>query len=281
MSRFKDDLIQKLQDFALSSDEAKVYLRLLKEGTKGEFAGVIKNEFDEIGRTTLYAILKRLNKKGWIETVDIIPKRTKFVARPPFVVLQGYIGQKENELEKIKEKQLFIGDRLEKIYQEQEKGKQELTIETIHPTTKKYLRPLFENNWMVLSEVIEESEALERNVFDYELQGPKGFHRNAGLIIFEYNRNVENDTNLAQSALNLLKSKTEYELRTHGIPGFEDVKFVDEEIRTYIGSGVYLKFVGTDWVSSAKQVVIPIENRLFIIWAEEQNFDFLMEIILN
>jgi len=279
MSRFEEELIQKLQDFALSPDEAKVYLRLLKEGTKGEFVGVLKNEFDEIGRTTLYAILKRLNKKGWIETVDIIPKRTKFVARPPFVVLNEYTGKKEKELEKLKEKQLFIGDRLEKIYQEKEK--RELTIETVHPAAKKFLKPLFENNWKVISEVIEESEALERTMFDYELQGPKGFHRNAGIIIFEYDRDVENDTHLAQSALNLLKSKTEYELRIHGIPGFEDVKFVDEEILSYIGSQVYLKFVETDWVLSAKQVVIPLTNRLIIIWAEVQNFDFLMEIVLD
>jgi len=281
MHRSKEDLIQKLQDFALSSDEAKVYLKLLKKGAQGEFAGIIKSEFDYIGRTTLYAILKRLNKKGWIEIIDILPKRTKFVARPPFVVLNEYIAKKEEELEKLKEKHLFIGDRLEKIYQEQEKEKMELTIETVYPAAKKFLKPLFENNWKVISEVIEESEALERTVFDYELQGPKGFHRNAGLIIFEYNRDVENDENLAQSALNLLRSKTEYELRIHGIPGFEDVKFVDEEIQTYFGSQVYLKFIGTDWVLSAKQVVIPLTNRLIIIWAEVQNFDFLMETILK
>jgi len=282
------DFIQDIQLFGLNFEEAKVYLMLLEKGEVGDVVGRLKERFLEVNRTTLYGILERLIEKNWIMGIKITkkPKRIKYVANPPFEVLNRIIDKQENYLNALKQKVLHIGDILEKIY----KGPRSLTLETIHPDSRRFLKRLFENKWKVLSEVIEHSESLERIVFDYELEGPKGFQKKCGLIIFEYSRNIEKDKNLVQSAMNLLKSKTEYEIRNHEIPDFEDVKLNDMTIGDYIGSFVFLKFktgtpttkfLGDDWVLAAKQVAIPLNNKIVLIWGEEENFQFLMETFLK
>jgi Fe2+ or Zn2+ uptake regulation protein len=235
----------------------------------------------EIGRTTIYGILDRLIEKGWVKGIEVKkkPKRTHYIAHSPIKMLDKIINKKETELKQLKDSYIFIGDNLEKIFQE----KKELTLENIHPGFIKYLKPLIERKWEIKSEVIERSESLSRTIFDYELVAPKGFPTNdCGFIIFEYDRNIETDENLIKAALATYKSKTEYEIRSHDIPGFTDLKIEDAIFEGYVGAKVYIKEeVQKEWILVGNEAVIPIKNRLFLIHGAEKNFPILFNVILK
>ena len=274
-----DQYAKDLTFFGLSNEEARVYLYLLRRGKNGDVVGQLKNDL-EIGRTTIYAILERLTENGWVKEVELSknPRRVKYVAKTPFTKLNKIIDQKENELNMLKEKSLFIGDILDKIYQ----GPKNLTINTIHVGSQKYLKPLISLKWKVMSEVIERSDSLERTTYDYELKGRKGFPKDAGLIIFEYKRNIEKDDNLIQGALSMYKSKTEYTIKNEDIPGFEDIKFEDTTFGQYPGAKIYIKTkIEKNWSLAGHEAVIPLKNKIFLIYGNEINFQLLMEIITS
>ena len=252
---------------------------LFKRGKRGEVVGNIKKELP-IGRTTIYAILERLCEKEWAisQLISDDPKRIKYIAKRPIEILNHVIYEKENYLNQLKEKSLFIGDFLDKIYQ----GSKKLTIDTIHVGGYKYLKPLIEKGWKINSEVIEHDEVHERLTLDYELKGPKGFPKDCGLIIFHFQHVIENDQVLIQEALNILKKKSEYEIRKEKIPGFENLQFIDTIINGYHGVNVYikLKFKKTPWLTG-KEAVIPIKERLFLIFGNKENFEVLLDTISN
>ena len=219
--RDTEEYINHLKNFGLSDEEAKVYLSLLSRGDRGEVVGRIKNEL-EIGRTTIYAIMERLCDKGWASSEEIMftPKRIKYVADSPLKVLNKIINIRENELEQQKRSSLFIGDRLDITYQ----GAKKLTLDTAHPGVYKYLKPLIDQEFKISSEVIEYQEGKDHHLsYDYELKGPKGFPKDCGLIIIEFNRDIEDDKRLIKEAFKTFKSKTDYEIRREKIPGFQDV----------------------------------------------------------
>ena len=91
------EYIQGLMDFGLSDEESKVYLSVLRRGSRGEIVGRIKDEL-EIGRTTIYAIMERLNEKGWVvsEMISQSPKRIKYVAKSPLKILIALLRKKRN-----------------------------------------------------------------------------------------------------------------------------------------------------------------------------------------
>jgi sugar-specific transcriptional regulator TrmB len=290
----REIFIQDFQDFGLSVDEAEVYLALIEKGKMGDIVGRLKNDL-QIARTTLYGILEKLYNKNWIKIIEIKkkPRRMKFIAKAPLEVLNEIVNNLEVKIEKLKQKRLHIGDTLDKLYQE----KKHITIETIHPSSQKYIKPLMEKDWTVKSEVIEQSESLGRIVYDYELIGNKGkFTDECGFIIFEYNyeRNIENDDNLIRATFNLLKSKSEYEIKNKGknneIPDFVDIKLEETEFNSFLGAFVYIKFregsmirrlTNEEWVLIGKQAAIPIKNKIFLIHGEDKNFQILKEVITN
>jgi predicted transcriptional regulator len=275
-----ENYIHKLAQFGLNPEEAIVYITLLENGSQGNVVGRLKNKL-EIGRTTIYGILDRLIEKGWVKGIDVKkkPKRTKYIACSPLITFDKIIKEKGTELKNIKDTYLFIGDKLEKIYQE----KKQFTIENIHPSAIKYLKPLFNRKWRIKSEVIERSESLGRTIFDYELEAKKGFPtKDCGLVIFDYDRIIEYDKNIINAAIATFKSKTEYEIRNHDIPGFEDVKIEDAEFGDILGAMVYIKLkIKNEWMLAGNQAVIPIKNKIFLIHGDEQNFQILMETVIN
>ncbi len=283
-----EEYFKELLSFGLNSDEARVYLALLKKGKNGDIIGNLFNEL-EIKRPTIYKIIYQLIEKRWVSKGGFsnTPKRAQiFVARPPLRILNELIEKSEKKLNNLKEQCLFIGDNLEKIYLKHRK----LTIYDIYPSTVKYLKPLFKKKWIVLSEVIEQSKVLGRKVFDYEFKSYKSDRKDAGLIIFDYDRNIENDKKLTKSALNMFKNKMKYDIKSGHNSIVEDLKIVDEKIQGYLGGNTFLKFkegsppvkfMGTDWVHAGKYVVIPIKYKIFLIWAELKNFSFLMESVLS
>ena len=265
--------------FGLSEEEAKVFLSLLKRGTRGEIVGRIKEELS-IGRTTIYAILERLTVKGWViaEEISENPKRVKFVAKSPFQVLNEIISFKENELSLLKKNSLHVGDRLETIYQ----GAKKLSLENVHPGGYRYLKPLIESGWKIKSEVVEHNETLRRLTLDYELKGKKGFPKDSGLIIFMYDRIIEEDNLTINSAFELFKSKTDYEIHQDKIPGFEELKFEDKSFKGFPGAEIFIKLkFKKDWWLVGKQAVIPIKEKIFLIFGNKVNFKTLFQMILK
>ena len=275
-----EEYINHLKNFGLSDEEAKVYLSLLSRGNRGEVVGRIKNEL-EIGRTTIYAIMERLCDKGWVSSEEIMfnPRRIKFVADPPLKVLSTIINLSEKELELQKRSNLFIGDKLDITYQ----GAKKLTLDTAHPGAYKYLKPLIDQEFKIKSEVIEYQEGKDHHLsYDYELKGPKGFPKDCGIVIIEYNRDIEDDKRLLKEAFKTFKSKTDYEIRRDKIPGFQDVKLEDTMFGEFYGANVLIKLkLKKKWWNAGHQVVVPIKNKIFFIFGAEENFQILMKTISN
>ncbi|MHA1384682.1 MAG: helix-turn-helix domain-containing protein [Candidatus Helarchaeota archaeon] len=282
------DYILNLKKFGLTNEESQVYITLLKSGERGNTVNYLKNLLN-IGRTTIYAILDRLIDKKWVKKGSSSNTRNRaqlYVATSPIKILNDIIYQKEQTLNELKEINFNIGDNLERIYRSSIK----FTIDQIHASCRKYLRPLINKKWKILSEVLEISETLNMKTFDYQLEGKNDFHNECGLIICEYDHNIENDADLARYMFNLLKKKGEQEIRKHEPPGFEDVKYEEINISGFIGANTYMKFkkgseiaafVGSDWFLAGKLVVIPKINKIFMMWGGEKNFKKLVEVILK
>ena len=273
-----EDTIYYLTSFGLTNEEAQVYLLLLPEGINGNIVGHLKDSLG-IGRTTIYGILERLSEKEWVKEEELSkrPRRVKYIANPPLLMMNIMIGKKEEELIELRDKSLFIGDILDKLYQ----GPKKVTLDNIHPVGQKYLKPLIEKKWKVVSEVIERSDSMGRVSFDYELKG-KGFPKDSGLVLFRYDRDIEEDSYLIQSALSMFKSKTDYEIRRDKIPGFEDLKLEDTTFGDYKGFLTSIKIkLKRKWWTVGKNVVIPLKNQIFLIHGNKENFPLLMDTVLN
>ena len=274
-----EEFIQGLTKFGLSEEEAKVYFSVLKRGTRGEVVGRIKNEL-EIGRTTIYAIMERLHEKGWVTSEEISesPKRIKYVAKPPMQRLNSIIEEKEKKLKILKDKSLFIGDKLDLQYQ----GAKKLTLDTIHIGGYKYLKPLVNQGWKIKTEVVEYLESQGRLALDYELKGRKGIPKDCGLIIFIFENEIETNENLIRETVEMFKTKTEYEIRKEKIPGFEDIRLENVTFDKFQEAEVYVKLkFKKKWWLTGKQAVIPIKNKVFLIFGNRDNFQILMDTILN
>ncbi len=274
-----EEFIQDLMNFGLSKEEAKVYFSLLRRGTRGEVVGRIKEEL-KIGRTTIYAIMERLHDKGWVSSEEISesPKRIKYIANPPMQILNTILEETEKKLKSLKDKSLLIGDKLDLQFQ----GSKKLTIDSIHVGGYKYLKPLVDEGWKIKTEVVEHVESLGRLTLDYELKGIKGIPKDCGLIIFFFNENVENNNQIIQEAVDIFKTKTEYEIRKDKIPGFENVKLEDTKFGKYPGAEVLIKLkFKKKWWLAGREAVIPIEKKIFLIFGNKANFQILMDTILN
>jgi hypothetical protein len=225
--------------------------------------------------------MERLLTKHWViaEEISKAPKRIKYIAKSPMKVINDIIMEKEMELKHLKERGLYIGDKLDQLYQ----GAKKLTIDTIHPGGYKYLKPLIERGWKIKTEVIEHLEGDRVLTLDYELKGEKGIPKDSGLIIFNYDRFIEDDERLLEEAKRVFKTKTEYEIRNDKIPGFEDIEFEEIKIKDkYPGFNIYikLKFKKKLWLAG-KQVIIPIKNRVFLLFGNNENFEIILTVILD
>ncbi len=74
------------------------------------------------------------------------------------------------------------------------------------------------------------------------------------------------------------------------LPDLEDMKIEYTKIQEYSSVNAYLKFkegsktakdLGNGWVIAIKQVAIPIKTNIFVIWASEEKFQILLDLILN
>jgi predicted transcriptional regulator len=253
-----------LLKFGLSIEEAKVYLSLLRRGKEGDKVGSLNEELD-IKRTTIYRIMDRLIEKEWVVKLPGMSKGAQiYISRPLNNILDERIQEKDEELKILKSFRFIMGEELE-------------------------------NGWIDMSGVDKDLQSFKRNVFGFKTLGVTGVEKDCGLLIFEYGSVVENDI-IVQAALQLSCEKLKMglqideDIEEFKNPDLEDVKFDFTNIQDYLGAITYLKFregsetannVGIDWIVAAKQVAIPIKEKVYVIWGSEEKFPILLEIVLK
>lgn len=248
----------------LSLEEARVYLALLKKGEKGDKIGNINKEL-EIKRTTIYRIIDRLVKNYWVEKVSRTPSGIQiYVARPLNALIDEIIQDKEEELNILKSFRYIMGEDLE-------------------------------NGWIDIVEAKKDFQAYGEKSYDFNTLGIRGVDKDCGLIILEYDRSIQNKI-VIRAALQLSYEKIWNSLqpdkgnKEYIIQDLEDIKVEDIEIQDYLGAIMYLKFkagsdaaknVGSGWITLAKHVAIPIDDKIYVIWGTEEKFPILLSMILK
>ncbi|TFF97578.1 MAG: hypothetical protein EU547_03905 [Promethearchaeota archaeon] len=255
-----------LKKFGLSSDESKVYMALLKKGETGEIVGNLNKEL-AIKRTTIYRIINRLIKKDWVIKG---PKTSSgiqiYIARPINRLVNKIIEEKEEEIKILKSYQFLINE---------------------------YFRDGFERG----SHIYDEIKSFGRDVFDINVMGFMGLEKDFGIIIFEYEKNIA-DNIRARDKLDLVYDKIKEQLKNlkrkeklDEIGSVEEYSKIEyQKIENYEGANIFIKFkkgsksaqqLGDDWVPVIREVAIPIDNIIYVIWGSEEKFKKLLALMLN
>ena len=256
--------------FGLSEQEAEVYLAFLKKGNVGETIGNINKELLGLKRAYIYKIVKHLEKNSWVTSIkEPDPKVQKYRAISLNHVIDDFIKQREEEITVLKSLRFILGEKLE-------------------------------NGWIDASELEHDLQNMYSKEYDFNNLGVTGVEKDCGLLIFEYESPVDNKI-VIRAALQLSFEKIRAKLfiyedidddikRGYKNPDLDDIKIVDKQILDYYGSEVYVRFkkgtktannVGEDWIIAVKQVAVPIENKIYIVWGSEEKFTILLNMILK
>ena len=256
--------------FGLNESEAEVYLTFLKKGEAGDNIGNINKELLHLKRTHIYRIIERLEKNGWVsQVIESGQKAQKYRAISLDHIIDDFVKQREKELTILKSFRFILGEKLE-------------------------------NGWIDVSELEQDLQNMYSKEYNFNNLGVTGVEKDCGLLIFEYESPVDNRI-IIRAALQLSFEKIRAKLfiyedidddikRGYKNPDLEDIKIVDKQILDYYGSEVYIRFkkgsktannVGEDWIITVKQVAIPIENKIYIVWGSEEKFTILLNMILK
>jgi len=256
--------------FGLNESEAEVYLTFLKKGEAGDNIGNINKELLHLKRTHIYRIIERLEKNGWVsQVIESGQKAQKYRAISLDHIIDDFVKQREKELTILKSFRFILGEKLE-------------------------------NGWIDVSELEQDLQNMYSKEYNFNNLGVTGVEKDCGLLIFEYESPIDNNI-IIRAALQLSFEKIRAKLfiyedidddikRGYKNPDLEDIKIVDKQILDYYGSEVYIRFkkgsktannVGEDWIITVKQVAIPIENKIYIVWGSEEKFTILLNMILK
>ncbi len=256
--------------FGLNEKEAEVYLAFLKKGENGDTIGNVNKELLDLKRTHIYRIIERLEKHGWVShVIESDRKPQKYRAISLNHIIDDFIKQRETEITILKSFRFILGEKLE-------------------------------NGWIDVSELEHDLQNMYSKEYDFNNLGVTGVEKDCGLLIFEYESPVDNHI-VIRAALQLSFEKIRAKLfvyedidddikRGYKNPDLEDIKIIDKKILDYYGAEVYIRFekgsktannVGEDWVMAVKQVAVPIENKIYIVWGSEEKFTILLNMILK
>ncbi|MHA1376143.1 MAG: helix-turn-helix domain-containing protein [Promethearchaeota archaeon] len=254
--------------FGLNEKEAEVYLAFLKKGDTGDTIGNINKELLDLKRTHIYRIMERLEKKGWVSQVlEPGQKAQKYRAILFNYIIDDFIKQRETEITILKSFRFILGEKLE-------------------------------NGWIDVSELEHDLQSMYSKEYNFNTLGVMGVEKDCGLLIFGYESPVDNNI-IIRAALQLSFEKIRAKLFVqedidikggYKNPDLEDIKIVDKKILDFYGSEVYVRFkkgtktainVGEDWIIAVKQVAVPIENNIYIVWGSEEKFTILLNMILK
>ena len=256
--------------FGLNEQEAEVYLAFLKKGDVGETIGNINKELRSLKRAYIYKIVKHLEKNNWVTSIkepDPIVKKYRAISLSH--IIDDFIKQREREITVLKSLRFILGEKLE-------------------------------NGWIDVSELEHDLQNMYSKEYDFNNLGVTGVEKDCGLLIFEYESPVDNHI-VMRAALQLSFEKIRAKLfvyedidddvkEGYKNPDLEDIKIIDKKILDYYGSEVHIRFkkgtktannVGEDWFIAVKQVAVPIENKIFIVWGSEEKFTILLNMILK
>lgn len=273
------ELIQDLEKTGLTHDETLVYFTLIQHGKKGTYIKDL-TEHIPIKRTTIYSIVNRLHDKGFVRENSEFegPKGAKmYAAISPELYINRIINFKRSEIEILEKIKMDTIDKLETIYLESV----EFSINEIEDFLKPYLKPLYERGWKVIEHVVEKSQITDGfEAYDTTLLAPDAkIVKDAGFMVFKYNRDVENDMNTLNYMFDMLSRKGKEEVLNKGI-GVVDIELKESKIeikgKEFRGHLPKFKFEHTDQYSQLTEtVMIPIKDKIFFIWAE--NHTLIME----
>ncbi len=256
--------------FGLNEKEAEVYLALLKKGEDGDTIGNVNKELLDLKRTHIYRIIERLEKNGWVShVIESDRKPQKYRAITLNHIIDDFIKQRETEITILKSFRFILGEKLE-------------------------------NGWIETSELEQDLQNMYNKEYNFDTLGVTGVEKDCGLLIFEYKSPVDNYI-VIRAALQLSFEKIRAKLfiyedidddikRGYKNPDLEDIKIVDKKILDFYGSEVYIRFkkgtktannVGEDWIIAVKQVAVPIENKIYIVWGSEEKFTILLNMIIK
>jgi predicted transcriptional regulator len=256
--------------FGLNESEAEVYLTFLKKGEGGDTIGNINKELLHLKRTHIYRIIERLERNGWVsQIIESGQRAQKYRAISLEHIIDDFIKQRERELTILKSFRFILGEKLE-------------------------------NGWIDVSELEHDLQSMYSKDYDFNNLGVTGVEKDCGLLIFEYESPVDNHI-VIRAALQLSFEKIRAKLfiyedidddikRGYKNPDLEEIKIVDKKILDYYGSEIYIRFkkgteitnnVGEDWFIAVKQVAVPIENKIYIVWGSEEKFTILLNMILK
>ncbi len=267
--------IQALEKVGLTHEEALIYYTLIQHGKKGTYIKDL-TEHIPIKRTTIYSIINRLHEKGSVRenTEYEGPKGAKmYVAISPDLFISRIINKKKSELGALEKIKSDVIDKLEMIYLES----LEFSINEIDDLLKPYLMPLIEKGWKVIEHLVEKSQiSHEFEAYDTTLLVPDAkIVKDAGFMVFKYNRDVEDDINTLKYMFDMLSRKGKEEVLDKGI-GVVDVKLIESDIeikgKKFRGHLPKFKFEHSDeYVQLTETVMIPIKDKIFFLWAENHN----------
>jgi len=297
-----ENIIKTLQSAGLNNEESLVYKTLLKYSHRGATVRQIKAVLP-IERTTIYSILGRLLKKGFIfekQTFKTSKMAKLFVCLEPLKLYNQLLSKKKEDFDNFKELRDPFVNHLEKIYLE----KDEIPRESINPFFLPYIDSLLKKNWKVRYQGVKETFMC--NSYEYYLSSPK-----AGKIlpynvfnVYVYNKEVLEEIEIKENfeltfsffkgklILKDLKDQVVKDFRLYyflkhmdkKIPKdeilneynlFEQIRFVEQNIK--IDGNVYPSLVfeiKPDNMSEYKEIInsalIFHENKLFFIWSKNK-----------
>jgi len=281
--------IQTIKESGLSLNEAKVYFAMVKYGEKGCIVKELDHELP-IKRTNIYSVLKRLVQLGCAQEAGQAEKSknaTIFKAINPRDFINQLIEEKNLELKRLENiKKYYIND-LQSVYQEG----MEIAFDEISPIIQPYFNPLLQKGWKIKSYIVRKGTPMfDYEVYDCMLHAPQSkyikdnsFH----LFIFDYD--IERDENALSFFINNLKKKTR-EIKSFFFD-IKEINLIDDimilsnqkytifkmEVKvSQLKDSVYFKSISSEleymrngeYFEIGKALIIPINNKLFYLWAE-------------
>ncbi len=267
-----EELIETIEQFGFTKEEAMIYFILIKHGKNG---AIVKDLVQEtsIGRTTIYAILDRLIKRGAV--IKIGPSNTAkkaklFAASEPTRFFSGIIEEKKKQLIELEERNLLHHDYYQRLYQQGI----EFTFERLDPFIQPYLKTfILKEGWTVTSQIVEKGiQTFGCDVFAYELltseivPGEDNHRSRIYLIIYVFDYDIETNETSRDFFIELARRKTRDNIRSRS--QLTDVKLKDGEItlfgRTWPAFLVSAK-VDQHHIDIGQIPIFPIKNKLIFL----------------
>lgn len=291
------ELIEVFQNSGLNYKEALIYFTLMKSGQKGCMVRDLIHRLS-IERTTIYSILRKLIKYGYIKKggkSETIKKATIFIAIEPELYFSNLILKKEseiNELKNIKQKYFRL---FQSIYQ----NEVEYSYDELDSFIQPYFKPLLEKGWKVRSYYVKKKvPILNYTVYDCSLQSPKvKYIKVSAFHVFIFDYNIEKDENTLKYFINRLKRHFREEILYHT----DLKKFLVEEDEIKIFGSIYPSFnlkINIEEIKNSRffstyfedivdfnndkhkksnnfrieiiSVLFPIKNKLFFLFSESR-----------